>query len=65
MGGRNFRRELVNGKLINRNRPMGTEKAVLVDEKIWGTRVRNAGEESVLIYCTFEVLGGVFWPLIL
>lgn len=34
-------------------------------ENIWGVRVRNAGEKSVLIYRTLEILGGVFWPLIL
>lgn len=33
--------------------------------KIWGVRVRNAGEKSVLIYRTLEMLGGVLWPLIL
>lgn len=53
-----------------KNRSTGTSQWELVKlgqsaENIWGVRVRNAGEKSVLIYRTLEMLGGVFWPLVL
>lgn len=51
-------------RLCERNRDwsMRTGQAEAGNKKYGGTRVRNAGEESVLIYRTSKLLGGVFWP---
>lgn len=52
-------------EISGRNWSMGTGQVEAVGEKKREIKVRNAGEESVLIYRTFKLLGGVFWFLIL